>query len=59
MTKFEYTVVDTPAQKLQETLANLGDKGWEIAAAIEISTTMFKIIFKRPQPLGTLGRIGD
>ena len=58
MTKFEYIVEELDVRYLTDELNELGAKGWEIATQDAISSTLVRIVLKRPQVAGTIQLLG-
>ena len=58
MTKFEYIVAELDVRCLVDELNKLGAKGWEVATQDTITSTLVRIILKRPQVAGTIQLLG-
>lgn len=58
MVKFEYKVVEYDVRNLEAELNKLGALGWEMAAQSEVTTSIVRIVLKRPQVSGTLALLG-
>ena len=58
MTKYEYIVAELDVRYLADELNKLGAQGWEIATQTPITTTVVRIVLKRPQVAGTIQLLG-